>query len=60
MFKALGIVVALYTIYAAVTGSVYAKSGAGGRLVSRQASPQYFWIVITIYASLCAALLFIF
>lgn len=60
MFKALGILVGLYTIYAAVTGNVFAKSGPGGRTVSRQESPEYFWVVIAIYAGLGAALLFVF
>jgi len=60
MFKALGVLVGLYTLYAAVTGSVYAKSGPGGRTVSRQESPEYFWIVIAIYAGLSAALLLYF
>ena len=60
MFKFLGVLVALYTLYAIVTGSVYAKSGPGGRTVSRQDSPEYFWVVITIYAGLSAALLLYF
>lgn len=60
MFDALGIVVGLYTAYAAFTGSVYAKSGPWGRKVTRQDSPGYFWTVIAIYAGLSAALVFIF
>ena len=42
MFKLLGILVALYTLYFATTGRVYAKSGPGGRTVSRDESPRYF------------------
>jgi hypothetical protein len=57
MFKLLGVLVALYTVYAAVTGNVCAKSGPAGRTVSRQDSPEYFWVVIAIYAGLSAALL---
>jgi hypothetical protein len=60
VFKMLGILVGLYAAYAAVTGSVYAKSGVWGRTVSRQESPAYFWIVIAIYGCLSAALLFVF
>lgn len=60
MFKLIGILLALYTFYAAISGSVYAKSGPGGRHVSRQESPEYFWVVITIYTGLSIALLTVF
>jgi len=60
MFKVLGILVALYTFYAAFTGKVYAKSGPGGRLISRTDTPKYFWIVIAIYLGLSIALMTIF
>jgi hypothetical protein len=60
MFKALGILLSLYTAYAAAKGEVYAKSGPGGRVVSRQDSPRYFWAVIAIYAGLSVALLTVF
>lgn len=60
MFKALGIAVALYALYAAATGEVYAKAGAWGRTVSRADSPEYFWVVIAVYLLLALALLFIF
>ena len=60
MFKALGIFVVGYALYAAVTGEVYAKSGPWGRTVSRERSPEYFWIVIAIYAGLGIALMTIF
>ena len=60
MFKALGLLVALYTVYAALTGAVYARSGPGGRVVARAESPEYFWIVIVIYAGLSVALLTVF
>jgi len=60
MFKMLGILVGLYTLYAAMNGKVYAKSGAWGRTVSRVDSPEYFWVVIAIYAGLSVALITIF
>lgn len=60
MFKALGLLVALYTLYAALKGEVYAKSGAWGKTVSRAESPEYFWVVIAIYAALALALVTIF
>jgi hypothetical protein len=60
MFKAIGGAVALYTLYAAISGQVYAKAGPGGRTVSRQATPVYFWTVIVIYAGLSAALMTVF
>jgi hypothetical protein len=60
MFKVLGIILAVYTIYAAVSGEVYAKSGAGRRTVSRHHSPVYFWVVVAIYGALSLALATIF
>jgi hypothetical protein len=56
MFKVLGIILALYTVYAIFTGEVYAKSGPGGRPVSRLESPGYFWVVIAIYGALSLSL----
>ena len=56
MFKALGTLVLLYAACAAVIGEVYAKSGAGGRTVSRDDSPGYFWGVIAIYLGLGLAM----
>jgi hypothetical protein len=56
----LGILVALYTAYAAMNGEVYARSGPWGRIVSRDESPGYFWVVITIYAGLSVALMTVF
>lgn len=60
MFKLLGVLVCLYSVYAAVTGRVIARSGPWARVVSRQESPEYFWLVIVIYAGLSIALFFFF
>jgi len=60
MFKVLGVLVALYVVYAVARGEVLAKSGAWGRTVTRADSPEYFWIVIAIYAGLGLALIFVF
>lgn len=60
MFEALGVIVGSYALYAAVTGEVYAKAGAWGRTVSRSESPEYFWVVIAIYAGLALALVTVF
>ena len=57
LFKALGVLVGLYTLYAALTGKVFAKSGPWGKTVSREDSPRYFWAVIAVYAALALALL---
>ena len=57
MFKALGVLVVLSTVYAASTGAVHAKSGPGGRVSSRDESLEYFWIMIAIHAGLSIALL---
>lgn len=60
MFKALGILLALYVCYSAVTGRVLAKAGYRVREVHRDESPRYFWIVIAIYAGLSIALVTVF
>lgn len=60
MFKALGTLVLLYAVYAAFTGEVYAKSGVGGRTVSRDESPGYFWVVVVIYLGLGLAMILYF
>lgn len=60
LFKGLGVLLAIYTIYALSQGEVYAKSGAWGKTISQTDSPKYFWAVIAIYALLSAALLTIF
>lgn len=60
MFKSLGILVAVYVVYAVWRGEVFARSGIWGRTVMRQDSPRYFWVVIAIYSLLGLALLTIF
>lgn len=60
MFKFLGAALAVYVCYAAIIGSVYAKSGISGRHVFREESPVYFWAVIAIYAGLSLALILLF
>lgn len=60
MFKLLGVLVAIYTLWAAFEGRVYAKSGPGGHTVTRQDEPRYFWTVIAIYAGLSIALMTVF
>lgn len=56
MFKALGLLVGLYVLYAWVTGEVRVKSGLWGKSVSRVESPVEFWFVLAIYAGLAIAL----
>lgn len=60
MFKALGIAVGLYALYAAIVGRVYIKSGPGGRWVMRHESPEYFWISVVVYFALAIALVAVF
>jgi type IV secretory pathway component VirB8 len=62
MFKALGIVVALYTLWSAVDGKVYARAGnwQGGRYIVKADELRYFWTVIVIYGVLSVALLTVF
>lgn len=60
MFKLLGVLIGLYVAFAVVRGEVFAKSGVWGRTVSKLDSPEYFWVVVTIYGALSLALLTIF
>ena len=62
MFKALGVFVALYTLWAAFDGKVYAKQSGlrGGRHIERAEEPRYFWAVIAIYGGLAVALMTVF
>ena len=60
LFKALGVVLAIYTAHAAFRGEVYARSGWKGRTIERMEEPRYFWVVIAIYFGLSVALLTVF
>jgi hypothetical protein len=60
VFDALGVLVGVYTAYAALRGEVFAKAGPSGRTVSRADSPAYFWVVVAVYAGLAAALITVF
>ncbi len=60
LFKALGVVLALYSAYAAFRGEVYARAGWKGRTIERTDEPRYFWVVIAIYFGLSVALLTVF
>lgn len=57
MFKLLGVLLAAYTLIAALKGEVYAKSGIWGRTLSKRESPGHFWITVVIYGALSAVLL---
>jgi len=57
LFDLLGVLLALYTAYAAVTGSVFIRHRAWGRTVVRVEETTYFWMVIVIYALLSLALI---
>lgn len=60
MFRLIGVLLALYTAYAVVSGEVFARSGISGRTVLKAESPGYFWVVIVIYAALSVALITVF
>jgi hypothetical protein len=60
VFTVLGILVGLYSLYAAIVGRVLIKSGPGGRWLMRSESPEYFWICVTIYFGLAIALVTVF
>jgi hypothetical protein len=56
LFQIIAVPVALYALYAALAGEVYAKAGAWGRTISRQDSPVDFWMTVAIYAGLAVAM----
>jgi hypothetical protein len=60
MFAFLGVIVGIYTAWAACSGSVYARRGAWGAMVLRDESPFQFWSVIVCYALLSIAMMVIF
>lgn len=60
MFRALGVFVLLYVIYALYRGEVYARQRWSGRRVFWDQSPGYFSAVIAVYILLGVALLFVF
>lgn len=60
MFKMLGVLLAIYTLYSALRGEVYAKERAWGRHFRRDEEPRMFWTIIVIYSGLSIALLTVF
>ena len=60
MFIFLGIAIGMYTAFAACTGSVYARSGVGARVIVREETPWHFWSVIVCYVLLAIALVTVF
>ena len=60
VFKLLGILVGLYTVYAVSKGEVFAKSGVWGRTILREDTPGHFWTVIVFYGGLAVALVTVF
>lgn len=60
MFAGLGVLLIIYTLYAAWSGSVLAKDRAWMQRIDREQSPRYFWAVIFIYTGLSAALIWVF
>jgi hypothetical protein len=62
VFKLLGIAVAIYVVFAAFDGRVYAERAWLRRpsMVERSAEPRWFWTVIAIYGALAVALITVF
>jgi hypothetical protein len=60
VFKFLGVLVALYVVYALSIGRVYAKRGPWGATWTRVEQPLHYWSAIVVYSLLSAALVFIF
>jgi hypothetical protein len=60
VFKILGILVALYVVYALAAGQVYAKRGPWGAMSKRAEHPVRYWTAVTVYIGLSAALIVVF
>jgi hypothetical protein len=60
MFKLVGVMVALYVVYALSVGEVFAKRGIWGAISRRAEQPFQYWSTIVVYAILSAVLFFIF
>jgi hypothetical protein len=60
MFKLLGALLACYVGLCIVRGRVFAKRGAWGGSIERDAEPERFWPTIIVYVALAAALMFVF
>jgi len=59
VFKILGILVALYVVYALAAGQVYAKRGPWGATSKRSDDPFNYWAAVAVYTGLSAALVFV-
>lgn len=55
LFRIIGLLVALYALYAVVAGEVFAKSGIWGKTYTRRETPVNYWMTIVIYAGLAVA-----
>ena len=60
MFRVLGVLLALYVIWAVLRGSIHAKRAAWGETIERDAEPLRFWTVVAVYVGLVLALMFVF
>jgi hypothetical protein len=60
MFKLVGVIVALYVVYALSVGEVFAKRGVWGAISRRAEQPFQYWSTIVAYTVLSVALFFIF
>lgn len=60
MFKAIGVIVALYVAYCVYRGEVLVRSRAWGKRVARSEAPREFWLSVGIYGLLAVALLTVF
>lgn len=45
-FQALGVLLAVYVLYVAYSGTVYAKDRWAGKAIQKEESPREFWGVI--------------
>lgn len=60
LFKGIGVLVFIYTLYAVYTGEVFARDKWTGRMFRKADEPKYYWAVIVIYFGLSIACYFFF
>ena len=60
VFKGIGVLIFMYSLYAIYAGEVYAKDKWSGRTIRKADEPKYYWGVIVTYFVLSFACYFLF
>ena len=60
LFDLIGALVAIYVLYAVLTGEVVVKQGPGARRIHRNAAPRAYWLHVALYAALAVVVILVF